>query len=578
MADENAFVNPLNLPFMTYDEPPLYQPMQYSAELAEFMDQDPAYTIHIWVSMRTMSSPMTAIGFQLLYNIYAADFRQFEPKHPRLKIDQFMELVNEHAQDIEWLDEGGVTIIKGLRWTTKDDLGQIKEEWFKKIDVAGTAEPIPKKPRTSQLGPTSAGGNRKDPLDADLYDVNKIDRDGKYQAWIKDCLVMTPQCTVDVGDLWLAFKAKFADPENTDLNTGPMNIKQLLRLVAECFSHVRFGGEVVYGITDLRWKQLPEGYTRSVSVHNIPEAFPEWLKEEAHKLLYLSKKRRAKAFLFMFFEKSQGMTISLRSMWKFYAIAFARSDDTHELLDQKEFLEVLKKTFKGTEAISVSENHTAVLDIGVRTEVTSADEYIALKRRYDFMRLEGIEPTDLRNRFNLKLMEDPWLALPSRRLSPEYPNQNSHSELKISDGSAAPGPFIQRLRRRAHDLPLPLGDEEPGFPGVSMKLEQRRYKRKIEAWKQASAALFDPDPAKRPTTERWAKASRAAARVTRIQKVDYTPPDLPSYLEGTTIQPSGPPSPPLPGVPGGVKSFVTADQAVELVKSGCKVEFRKRVN
>jgi hypothetical protein len=427
-----------------------------------------------------------------------------------------MELVNEYVQDIEWLDEGGLTIIKSLRWTTKDDLGQATEEWFKTIDLARGARSIPKKLRTSQLVPMSAEADSKDPLDTDLYDVNKIDGDGKYQAWIKDCLVMAPQCIVDVGDLWLAFKAKFADPNNADLNTGPMNIKQLLRLIAECFSHVRFGREVVYGITDLRWKQLPEGYTRSVSVHNMPEAFPEWLREEAHKLLYLSKKRRARAWMFMFFEKSQGMTISLSSLRKFYAIAFARSDDTHELLDQRKFWEVLKKTFKGTEAISVSENHNVVLDLGLRTEVTSADEYITLKRHYAFMRLEGIEPTDPRNRFNLKLMEDPLLTLPSRRLSHEYPNQYSHGEQKISDGSAAPGPFIQRLRRRAHDLPLPLGDEEPGFPGVSMKLEQKRYKRKIEAWKQASAALFDPDPAKRPTTEHWAKASRAAASVTPI--------------------------------------------------------------
>jgi hypothetical protein len=47
---------------------------------------------------------------------------------------------------------------------------------------------------------------------------------------------------------------------------------------------------------------------------------------------------------------------------------------------------------------------------------------------------------------------------------------------------------------------LPLGDEEPGFPGMSMKLEQKRYKRKLETFKKLSEAALVPDLTKNPST------------------------------------------------------------------------------
>lgn len=54
------------------------------------------------------------------------------------------------------------------------------------------------------------------------------------------------------------------------------------------------------------------------------------------------------------------------------------------------------------------------------------------------------------------------------------------------------GPCISRLRRRVEDEThgaLPYGDEEPGFPGLSMKRQQVRYTRELEEYAKQMAAL-----------------------------------------------------------------------------------------
>ena len=326
-----------------------------------------------------------------------------------------------------------------------------------------------------------------------LYDISALDPEGKYRAWLQDAFVVDHACQVDSGDILLALQAKFAEDANS--NTASLTIEALVLLIRESFTEKMFvsvgtdGG--VVSIDPLRWKALPVGCTRSLSVHCAPENYPEWLRVEAHKLLYLSTNGRARAWLRMSFEEKRGVTIGWRSLWGFYCVAFARSRDTHALVDEAQFLRILKREFRGVEEVVVSENHTVIRDLGLRAECLLAKEYLRLERQVEFGRrvAEGkIRPAQHPNPFNQSLREDPLLALPSRP-RPRGPS-TVHSEQEAAD---AAGPVTQRLRRRAQNPLLPLGDEEPGFPGESVKAEQKLYKRKFEAFKKRAQAALLPD-------------------------------------------------------------------------------------
>ena len=325
-----------------------------------------------------------------------------------------------------------------------------------------------------------------------LYDISALDPEGKYRAWLQDAFVVDHACQVDAGDILLALQAKFTEPDHVTLS---LTIEALVLLIRESFSEKMFvsvgtDGDVV-SIDPPRWKQLPEGCTRSLSVHCAPEDYPEWLRAEAHKLLYLSINGRARAWLRMSFEERRGVTIGWQSLWGFYTIAFARSRDTHALVDEAQFLWILKREFRGVEEVVVSEGHTVIRGLGLRPECLLAKEYLRLERQVEFGRrvAEGkIRPAQHPNPFNQSLREDPLLALPSRP-RPRGPS-SVHSEQEAAD---AAGPVTQRLRRRAQNPPLPLGDDEPGFPGESVKAEQKRYKRKFEAFKKRAQAALLPD-------------------------------------------------------------------------------------
>ena len=322
-----------------------------------------------------------------------------------------------------------------------------------------------------------------------LYDISALDPEGKYRAWLQDAFVVDHACQVDAGDILLALQAKFTEPDAV----VSLTIGELVLLIRESFSEKMFvsvgtdGG--VVSIDPLRWKALPVGCTRSLSVHCAPEDYPEWLRTEAHKLLYLSTNGRARAWLRMSFEEKRGTTIGWRSLWGFYSVAFARSRNTHALVDEAQFLRILKREFRGVEEVVVSENHTVIRDLGLRAECMLAGEYLRLQRREHFERqvAEGkIRPAQHPNPFNQSLREDPLLALPSR---PRHPS-SAPMEHEAAD---AAGPVTQRLRRRAQNPPLPLGDDEPGFPGESVKVEQKLYKRKFEAFKKRAQAALLPD-------------------------------------------------------------------------------------
>ena len=94
------------------------------------------------------------------------------------------------------------------------------------------------------------------------------------------------------------------------------------------------------------------------------------------------------------------------------------------------------------------------------------------------------------NSFNRKLAEDPLLIVPN------------------TPGAVYVSPFVERLRRRREGKPY--GDEEPGFPGVSMKKVQREAKRRLEEWRVAAKNIAPP-----PQSEGAAAAADVLAAIPR---------------------------------------------------------------
>ena len=119
------------------------------------------------------------------------------------------------------------------------------------------------------------------------------------------------------------------------------------------------------------------------------------------------------------------------------------------------------------------------------------EQVLANIRRRDFRRLAHnglIDPPFPRNIFSQKLLNDPLLSLPHTKSGP------------------ATSPMTERLHRRTQEPRQPLGDEEPGFPGISLKLEQRRLKGK---WANMRKLYSDSivEGAKQPTFAEWQKAA-----------------------------------------------------------------------
>lgn len=324
----------------------------------------------------------------------------------------------------------------------------------------------------------------------DQYDVDKIDPDGQIRAWVKDCFVVDSNSQVLSTDLLLAYQAKFRMDKDINPDMESTTFKQLACLIQTNFTKQLLvilcndKNGFVGSIDTLRWSKLPPspvGYRDSASILGRVTC-SEKSKQEAHKLLGLSKKERAKAWLSMLYMKDESIIMSLRSLWQHYTASFARSRDTHILLDEAEFLQVVKKTFRGTEEVEISENYTVIRSIGPQENVMPADEYLRFNRMQDFYRLVAKGPILFAphpNPFNRSLLEHPMLALPLRsRLRTREDAHTGQDQRALTDASALPGPMIQRLHRRAQNPPLPHGDVEPGFPGVSMKAEQKRYKRK----------------------------------------------------------------------------------------------------
>lgn len=166
-------------------------------------------------------------------------------------------------------------------------------------------------------------------------------------------------------------------------------------------------------------------------------------------------------------------TSSLPSLWDFYHAVFRRWSDIHPHLTKDEFVHTLVKTFRGVRKVEVSEGFHVMLGIQLRNESIPVEELLALRQKRALRRLQQAGQIDPpRSLFAQKLLDDPLLMRPR------------HGK----DGSPIHGSFVWRTRRRGGDpensKQAPFGDEEPGFPGVSMKRVQRKYKRELEEYEK----------------------------------------------------------------------------------------------
>ena len=319
--------------------------------------------------------------------------------------------------------------------------------------------------------------------------------DDLIKLWLRVSLVLDKESSTDALYIFQAFQTKFL----TAAAKKRPEIDDLIH-VANLVLHDVFPGSTTINprsdgsecITGVRWKNLVESVC-SLAVEWRP--FPDAIRAEAHNLLYLPQPDRTIAFLKTYFERGPGLTITLESLWLLYTKAFARSRDTHPIFDEDAFVERLLKTFTGCTHHEVSDGHSVIRGLLVAEKVHGTEKVLTKKRQRDFSRLARaglIDHPQPRSVFGQKIFDDPLLSLPH-----------------TVDGPA-PSPMTERLRRRAQNPRHPLGDEEPGFPGVSLKRIQRRMKRNWTLWDKLYQENFVGEGKTQPTAEEWQRAADEA--------------------------------------------------------------------
>ncbi|KAK5124709.1 hypothetical protein LTR85_001422 [Meristemomyces frigidus] len=192
------------------------------------------------------------------------------------------------------------------------------------------------------------------------------------------------------------------------------------------------------------------------------------------KLAHLPEPTRTRYWLRMFYQRGTNVEMEEASMWLFYEQTFKPFYDTSPHLDDVQFVQRICKVFKGAEEVEVGPEHHVIW--GIKPRLKRAKASVLLKRYAEeqtdrtVRRLEGMDncnELDLRieddcvlNKFQELLLFNPILSLPA----------------------GEPSPWLQRLRRRARGEPL--GDYQPGFPGVSMKRLASEYRRDYEDARQ----------------------------------------------------------------------------------------------
>lgn len=207
------------------------------------------------------------------------------------------------------------------------------------------------------------------------------------------------------------------------------------------------------------------------------------------KLAHLPEPARTRYWLRMFYERGSNVEMEEASMWLFYEQTFKPYYDISPHLDDVQFVKRITKVFRNAEEVEVAPEKHVIWGIKPREKRRKASVLLKKYAEEEYKRtvfqlhaMDARDDFDLRvpdsrflNKFQERLLVNPLLSLPADK----------------------PSPWLERLRRRARGEPL--GDYQPGFPGVSMKRLASEYRRDYEdARRQANetvnrAAAGEPD-------------------------------------------------------------------------------------
>ncbi|KAK4546914.1 hypothetical protein LTR36_001646 [Oleoguttula mirabilis] len=190
------------------------------------------------------------------------------------------------------------------------------------------------------------------------------------------------------------------------------------------------------------------------------------------KLAHLPEPARTRYWLRMFFKHGSNVEIEEAALWMLYEQTFNPYYDERPHLDDVQFVARITKVFKDAEEVEVGPEHRVIWGIKPRKKRMKA---LVLLKKY------AEEQTNRAVRHLDRMAERKDFEL---RVNNKHRGLNRFQEMMLlwpllALPAGEPSPWLQRLQRRAGGEPL--GDHQPGFPGVSMKRLASEYRRDYEA-------------------------------------------------------------------------------------------------
>ncbi|EMC99009.1 hypothetical protein BAUCODRAFT_387629 [Baudoinia panamericana UAMH 10762] len=200
------------------------------------------------------------------------------------------------------------------------------------------------------------------------------------------------------------------------------------------------------------------------------------LLRKGRRLFHVAEPVRTRLWLRMLFETGHNEKVLESSVWEIYKQTFGPYCVDHPYLDATNFLKAISRVFPQSEDVEVAPEERVIWGIRPREVLGRVSDVLKryhqhqVARRYDELSgvmLEAVKngefviPDPLKkgaasNKFQQALLLDPLFPLPASQESP----------------------WMLRLRRRANGEPL--GDQQTGFPEVSMKQLSRKIARDLK--------------------------------------------------------------------------------------------------
>jgi hypothetical protein len=171
--------------------------IRWGKGMSERIAANPQESIAIWLALRTVINPRTAIWLIDLHAQYLVDFDGFATGPQLLEENELLTMVTDSYPDgsVEVESEDGMFLLLGLNWATSNETEVSAQANGVELDSRQ------KNGSRKRERPQEAGNNeslqqltandtdntkaRKD----SMFDPANIDADGKYRAWLREVLV-----------------------------------------------------------------------------------------------------------------------------------------------------------------------------------------------------------------------------------------------------------------------------------------------------------------------------------------------------------------------------------------------------